>query len=331
VSGRRRGLALLLAWFAAAGAELSFGQDRVATPPPDAVAATVAGEPIKVGQVLEFMHRVLTENQVTAQTASFVEAQALAQLIDRKLVGTYLDRQHISASPTEIDAAMKKVEDQTAGQPGGFKAALAGHGLSLDEFRSQLAWDVRWAKYLTQTVTEGEMSAYFEAHRAELDGTEVRVSHILLRPNASRSPAAVAELESKALAIRQEISSGRISFADAARRYSDGPSRREGGDLGFIPRRNRMVEAFSAAAFKLKKGELSQPVVTPYGLHLIECTDVKPGDKTWEQVRDVLAPAVAKSTFQRLADDVRSSVTVEYTGVIAYLDPRTGRTVNAKK
>ncbi|HEY5312697.1 MAG TPA: peptidylprolyl isomerase [Pirellulales bacterium] len=324
-------LVLLAVWAIAAHGQPAAGQDRTAAPPPpDAVAATVDGQAIKVGQVLEFVHHVLAENQVTAQTTAFIEAQALAQLVDRKLVGRYLDREKISASAAEMAAAMKKVEDQAAGKPGGLKAALAVRGISLEEFRTQLAWDVRWAKYLTQTVTNADLRAYFDAHRAEFDGTEVRVSHILVRPDASRSRAAVAALESKALMIRQEISSGRMSFAEAAQRYSDGPSRRQGGDLGFIPRRNRMVESFSAAAFKLKKGELSQPVVTPYGLHLIECTEIKPGDETWEQVRDTLAPAFAKTTFQRLAGEMRSSVAVDYTGVIPYLDPRTGHIVAGK-
>jgi parvulin-like peptidyl-prolyl isomerase len=321
---------LLAACAAIAIGKPAIGQDRAAAPPPDAVAATVDGRPIKVRQVLEFVHRVLAENQVTAQTTAFVEAQALAQLIDRELVSKYLDRQKVSASPVEIDAAMKTIEDQAAGQAGGLKASLAGRGISLEEFQTQLAWDVRWAKYLTQAVTDADLHAYFDAHRADFDGTEVRVSHILLRPEASRSPAAVAAMEHKLATIRQEISSGQITFADAARRYSEGPSRRQGGDLGFIPRRNRMVEAFSAAAFKLKKGEVSGPVITPYGLHLIECTDVKPGDKTWEQVRNLLAPAIAKSIFERLANEMRSSVTVEYTGVIPYLDPRTGQVVIGK-
>jgi parvulin-like peptidyl-prolyl isomerase len=75
---------------------------------------------------------------------------------------------------------------------------------------------------------------------------------------------------------------------------------------------------------------VSPPIVTPFGLHLIECTDIKPGDKTWQQVRDVLAPAIAKSTFRRLADEVRSTVAVNYTGALPHLDSRTGRLVPAR-
>jgi parvulin-like peptidyl-prolyl isomerase len=236
LAGQQAWVGLFLGCAVASVGMLARGQEIPARPAASAVAATVGGEPITVGQVLEFMHHVLAEHQVTSQTTAFVEAQALGQLIDRKLVGMYLDRHDISASSTEIEAALKKIEDQASGQPGGLTSALAGRGISLDEFRKQLAWDVRWAKYLTQEVTEKELQAYFDEHRADFDGTQVRVSHLLLRPDAVRNAAAVQAIENKALAIRQEIVSGRLSFADAARKYSDAPSRRQGGDLGFIPR-----------------------------------------------------------------------------------------------
>lgn len=293
-------------------------------PDPEAVAATIGGEPVKVREVLEFMRGVLADNKMAPQSMALVEAQSLAQLVDRKLVGLFLDENNISASNAEVDEALKKLEDQAAGQPGGLKGVLNSRGVSMDSFRRQLAWDVRWAKYLTKTIGEAELRDYFDKHREDFDGTQRRVSHILLRPNAARSPAAVAALETKALAIREEITSGQMSFAAAAKRYSDGPSRLEGGDLGFIPRHNRMAEAFSAAAFKLKKGEISQPVVTPFGLHLIECTDIKPGNQSWQDARSEIARAVARSTFDRLADQMRSKVKVEYGSVLPHVDPATG-------
>ena len=121
----------------------------------------------------------------------------------------------------------------------------------------------------------------------------------------------------------------KLTFADAAKRFSAGPSREQGGDLGFIPRRDRMVEAFSAALFSLKKDEISLPVVTFFGVHLIQCTDEKAGTKTWQDARVELAAAVVQDLFARLAAEERKQTPVEYTGAMPHLDAKTGQIVPA--
>ena len=92
--------------------------------------------------------------------------------------------------------------------------------------------------------------------------SQVKASHILLNS------------KSQADALRQKIVDGEISFADAAKKYSLCPSRDDGGDLGFFPR-GAMVPAFEKAAFALQIGEISQPVETRFGWHLILVTDKK--------------------------------------------------------
>ncbi|HEX3870784.1 MAG TPA: peptidylprolyl isomerase, partial [Pirellulales bacterium] len=196
-----------------------------------------------------------------------------------------------------------------------------------ESLREQVAWDVVWNKYARSHVADEQLQAYFNAHHRDFDGTEVRASHILLRPAGSGSPGAIDALVKRAQSLREEIVSGKLTFEDAARRFSAGPSRNQGGDVGYFPRHDRMVEAFSAAAFALEPGAISQPVVTYFGVHLIKCTDVKPGAKSWQDVRsDLLTPA-AKDLFTRLSAELRSKSTVEFTGAVPYLDPATKRLV----
>ena len=90
--------------------------------------------------------------------------------------------------------------------------------------------------------------------------TEVKASHILV---------ATAE---EAKALYNEIKNGK-DFAEAAKEYSKCPSGQAGGDLGFFPR-GVMVKPFEDAAFSLKQGELSEPVQTQFGWHLILITGV---------------------------------------------------------
>ena len=89
--------------------------------------------------------------------------------------------------------------------------------------------------------------------------TEVKASHILV------------ETEEEAINLREEILSGK-DFEDVAAEYSLCPSGAGGGDLGFFGR-GQMVGEFEQAAFDLNVGELSNPVRTNFGWHLILVTD----------------------------------------------------------
>ena len=90
---------------------------------------------------------------------------------------------------------------------------------------------------------------------------EVRASHILVKT------------EAEANEILFDLKRG-ASFEDMAMKKSLCPSKRKGGDLGFL-KRGRMVKEFEDAAFSLQKGELSKPVKTQFGYHIIKVTDQK--------------------------------------------------------
>lgn len=90
----------------------------------------------------------------------------------------------------------------------------------------------------------------------------VRASHILV------------QTEDEAKKLLEEITSGKSSFADVAAMESLCPSGARGGDLGFFTK-GQMVKPFEDAVFAMKKGEVSNPVQTQFGWHLIQLTDVK--------------------------------------------------------
>ena len=90
--------------------------------------------------------------------------------------------------------------------------------------------------------------------------TEVRASHILVKN--------IYQAEQ----IRKDILDGKGSFEEYAREYSKCPSGQNGGDLGYF-RRGQMVPQFEVAAFNLPIGEISKPVWTQFGWHLIKVTD----------------------------------------------------------
>lgn len=105
----------------------------------------------------------------------------------------------------------------------------------------------------------GGLGAFANYFNPNLDVHEVRASHILVKTRP------------EAMKIKKEIESGQISFEDAAREYSLCPSGQNGGDLGYFNRK-QMVQQFSDTAFDLKVGQISDPVGTKFGWHIIKTT-----------------------------------------------------------
>jgi len=288
--------------------------------PPGVTAATVAGKPIDSSEVNRLIKQTLRGRPASKAAIPGLEAQALEQVINRRLVQLFLDDKKVTVTDAEIDQAL--AERQKALRKRDSDLAIARGEVELTEaaYRDEIAWEMRWAKYLQGVLTDDVLSKYFDAHHQEYDGTELRVSHIVLRPDGALDPEEIDSLTAKAERIRDEIIGELTTFEDAALKYSSGPSRQKGGDIGFISRHGLMPEDFSQAAFALQKGEISKPVLTHLGLHLIKCTDVRPGDKTWRDVRREIQPAVMQAAFSQLAAQMRGSTEIEFTGDVAHLN-----------
>ncbi|MBE7704252.1 MAG: peptidylprolyl isomerase [Cyanobacteria bacterium SIG29] len=91
--------------------------------------------------------------------------------------------------------------------------------------------------------------------------TFVKASHLLVKT------------EAEALKIKEEIAAGK-DFAQAAQEVSLCPSGQNGGDLGYFTK-GQMVKEFETAAFSMEVGEVSNPIKTQFGYHLIYLTDKK--------------------------------------------------------
>lgn len=119
---------------------------------------------------------------------------------------------------------------------------------------------------------EADIAAYYNTHLDEyMEPERVVVEYVSWLKQASTAD--IDAVRSLAEDVRREILSGELDFAEAAAIYSDDGSREEGGDLGRFDR-NRMVAPFTDVAFSLKIGDLSEPVLTRFGYHIIEVLEV---------------------------------------------------------
>jgi parvulin-like peptidyl-prolyl isomerase len=290
----------------------------------DDVVATVGDEPILGKEVRRFQDKATRGKNLSPESTATLRAQVLEEIVNRRLVLAYAKRMGEAATKAEIDQARADLKTRLAAEHKTLDDFFKEQSATADDLERQLAWNVVWEKYLTKYVTPERIQKYFDAHRREFDGTELAVSHILLASPGDGTPAdrehGWDDLAAEAKLIREDILAGKHSFADAVEKHSTGPSRDDGGKLGTIGRHGPMDVAFTRAAFALNPGEISPPVRTPFGIHLIRCDEVRPGTKQLADVESDVRDALVRELLEKLARAERPHTTVKYSDTFPHLD-----------
>jgi peptidyl-prolyl cis-trans isomerase D len=157
-----------------------------------------------------------------------------------------------------------------------------------------------------QKVEDGEIERYYARHKEAFTRKErVKVRHILIKVDSDASEQAVREAKKEIQRIGRSLKED-VSFAEAAENFSQGPSASKGGSLGWITR-GETVKPFEEAAFNLQPGNISEPVRTPFGWHLIKVTDrkssgVQPLSEVRSRVRERIARNKASDNLENLLD-----------------------------
>ena len=157
----------------------------------------------------------------------------------------------------------------------------------------------------------------YEKDKAKFVTPEQRlVSHILVKVGGKGGPDDQKAALAKAEAIAGEAKSGK-DFAELAKADSDDlGSKNQGGDLGWIEK-GVTDEAFEAALFAMKKGDISDPVLTSEGYHIIDLRDIRPGTtRSFEEVKGELAKEYAATERERAYTDKAGRLTD-----LTYQDP----------
>lgn len=178
----------------------------------------------------------------------------------------------------QLDMRMQGVIAQAGGDPDKLEEAF---GKSLEEIREDLREQVKeqmLVERMQSTITEGitvtpaEVKRFFKnipADSLPYFSTEVEIAQIVKNPEISEEERD--RIEKLLLDVRQEALDG-TDFQVLAGRHSEGPTGPRGGNLGDIER-GQMVSEFESAALKLKNGEISMPVETEFGFHIIQMVD----------------------------------------------------------
>ena len=215
------------------------------------VVASVDGEKIKKDEVYDIL---------AAQYGSSV----VNTLINNKVIELEAEKEKVKVTEKEIQAELDSFIESYGGEET-FNAALEQSGITLEYFKTDIENFLKVEKILKPSIkiTEDEMKEYFEENKDSYAQEEqVQASHILV------------EDEKTAKEIEKKLADGE-DFAELAKEYStDTASAENGGELGYFGS-GEMVEEFEKVAFSTPVGEISDPVKTDYGYHIIKVTDKK--------------------------------------------------------
>jgi parvulin-like peptidyl-prolyl isomerase len=290
------------------------------SPGAQTVVARVNGKPIFRGDVDQAVQALAQGQELSGEELRTRQAQGLQQLIYRQLLMELLAREKIVPTESQIEEEVQKQRDRLKGRNSSLEETLRQSGTLMSDYKKQVAASLSINMYLEQQAGDEVLEAYFKKNARQFDGTELRVSHILLRPTGG-SQNELEKLRGRASEIKAETESGKLSFADAAKKYSSGPSRHQGGDLGFIGRRGPMVEDFNRPAFELEPNQVSDPVVTPFGVHLITVTELKQGEKSFADARNDVVQTFMPVLFDTLLKREMEQAKVEFNDSFPHFEP----------
>jgi parvulin-like peptidyl-prolyl isomerase len=263
-------------------------------------------------------------------------AEVMDFLIDNTLIDQYLLQQKIAVDEKELEARLKEIRAEIEKSKKTLEQVFKDLDMSEAEFRAQVLADQRWEKFALAQSNDTNLKALFERSPEVFDGSMVRARHILLAATdmspknmealraqlvemrkqiEEKADAAVAKLPATADSIirgQEHHKQLEEAFAEKAKEKSGCPSKRDGGDINWFPRTGSMVEPFAAAAFALKPYEISQPVQTQFGMHLIMVTARKPGTKvTFEQVKEEVREVYCNRLRDNLVAQLRKAATIQ--------------------
>lgn len=194
----------------------------------------------------------VTKDQLYKEMKDSVGDSALQLIIIEKVLN---DKYKVADK--DVNAEYKKQKEDIEKQGQDFKQALAAQNMTEKSFKRSIKLNLLQEAALADgvKVSEADMKAYFEEMKKE-----VKASHILVKD------------EKTAKEVKAKLDKGE-NFATLAKKYStDSSSQANGGELGWFGP-DKMVPEFTKAAYALKKGEISEPVKSTYGYHIIKLED----------------------------------------------------------
>ena len=243
----------------------------------DRIVAVVDREIVLESELNAQVQFYVLNNRVDPATPGLRE-QVLDVMINEKLLVAKAIEDSVTVSDDEVQERLDALIQQRIEQVGSEARLEELYGMPISkikrEFRDQmrknlLSERLQQQRFAITRIARREVESFFSLYKDSLGMVpeQVDLAHIAIKLKAGSNAAAAAR--EKARLLLDSLRAG-ADFAELARRNSEDPgSAPQGGDLGFV-RRGQFVKEFETAVFSLAPGEISQPVETEFGLHIIE-------------------------------------------------------------
>jgi peptidyl-prolyl cis-trans isomerase SurA len=308
---RMGAVALIVACFAAVS--LAAPRAAHALQDLDRVVASVDGDPITVRDLEAFAalnHVKLTapDDMNSPETKAVLKGVISQHLLESE-VKKYKDR----VDERQVDEYIASFEKSNGLTDAQLRSQLRTQGHTYDEFRKHARLELQKMIMIQKEVRQkvnispDEVKAYYDAHPQEFTvGKErFRLAQILIAVPPNASPDQIAAARAKAESIRKQLLAG-ADFGKLAREDSDDDSKSQGGELGDFSRGD-MIDSIQNAIDHMKVGEISEPVRTSHGFHILklEAHDkpgLKPLAEVSGQIREKLVGQKAQQQFGTWVD-----------------------------
>ncbi|MHB1397599.1 MAG: peptidylprolyl isomerase [Trichloromonadaceae bacterium] len=300
-------------------------QPALSASPPPTILAKVGGIPVTRYELQREVQKVLPlqvsfHGGISQEKITSIQKQAMDNLIERGLKLRYALDKEIAVESKQVDDGFNSIRGRykTAKE---FETALAGEGVA--DFRASIyrellakrVQDVVVNEPAQAKVTEQAVRSYYDKHVATFKRPkQFKASHILVKVDPASSAEERAKLEAKAQDLAAKAKAGE-GFYNLAYYNSDDRSKFVGGSLGTF-HEGQTVKEFEQALLAMKAGEISEPVKTMHGYHIIHLEEVNPPRQlTFDEVKEKIRAEQVEKAKEALAADwlqrLKGAYTVE--------------------
>ncbi len=262
-------------------------------------AAKKTNEVVKMDRIIAIVDQsVITEQELMDRTRTvraqlekqgtqlppedILERQILERLIVDSLQLQLAAQTGLKVDDTQLDKTIERIAEQNKMSLDEFKAALEKDGISLRKFREDIRNEITIARLRERevdnrlNVSEGEIDNYLttQANRGE-EQDEFEISHILIRTPEDSSPEDLQKAKTKTQDALKQLAAG-ASFAQVSASVSDAPNALEGGAMGWKSGA-QLPALFSQTLKGMQPGEVSTPIRSPNGFHILKLTNRRGG------------------------------------------------------
>ncbi len=287
------------------------------------VVATVNGQDITRTQLQDIFNAAVQSSGMKVADLSAAQqlggyTQLLNDLIDRQLLLGAASKEEVSNE--DVEEEIKKFKSQFPDEAI-FDAQMKQAGMTPEKLQNDVREELKIRRWMESQVkapevSEADAKSFYESNLKEFEQPEtVKASHILFMVDAD-APADVVKQKEEAAKQAAAWAKAGEDFTALAKELSEEPGAKEsGGDLGFFPK-DRMVPEFANAAFAQNLNDISAPVKTQFGWHVIKVTDKKaagtvPFDEVDDQITSYLKTMRQREAVQKVMKDLKASAKVQ--------------------